>query len=318
MGRKIKTLTYPITAVVLTVSSGCSVDFYARRMVKYNTAKGKVALWWIGSADKLVEKGRISSHHRIPTADGTKLDVWVIQGRSDGSDNAEPHQPPRGTVMILHGILDSKARFFTMGRQMARMGYNVVMLDHRAHGRSEGTYTTFGAKEKFDARDVIDSLLESGDITEPIYVFGQSMGAAIAVQYAAIDPRCRAVMAVAPYTDMRSAARRFVPFMNAKKFEEVVERAGEIAGFDPDDASALRAASELAAPLLVVHGRIDAIVPHRHGVAVYNAANVQKKLVTFPLLGHISLVLGRQTWFAEQADRHFRSTAETKDSPPNQ
>ena len=313
MGRKIETLMYPITAAALAVSSGCSVDFYARRLVKYSAAKGKTSLWWLGSAKKLIAKGKISSHHRIPTTDGTKLDVWVIQGRSDGSDDADTQAAPRGTVLILHGILDSKSRFFTMGQQMARMGYNVVMLDHRAHGRSEGKYTTFGAKEKFDARDVIDSLLASGEITEPIYVFGQSMGAAIAVQYAAVDPRCRAVMAVAPYTDMRAAAKRFVPFMNAKKFEEVVVRGGELADFDPDEASAIRAAAELKAPLLVVHGRIDAIVPHSHGVAVYNAANVQKKLVTFPLLGHISLVLGRQTWFAKQADKHFRGAAATDD-----
>lgn len=311
MGRKIKTLTYPMTTLALAVSRGCSVDFYARRLVKYNTAKGKTALWWLGSADKLIAKGKISSHHRIPTTDGTKLDVWVIQAGLD----SEVQTPPRGTVMILHGIIDSKARFFTMGRQMARMGYNVVMLDHRAHGRSEGTCTTFGAKEKFDARDVIDSLLAGGEITEPIYVFGQSMGAAIAVQYAAVDPRCQAVMAVAPYTDMRSAARRFVPLMNAKKFEKVVARGGELAGFDPDEASAVLAAAELTAPLLVVHGRIDAIVPHSHGVAVYEAANVKKKLVTFPLLGHISMVLGRQKWFAEQADKHFRSVADANNSP---
>jgi hypothetical protein len=315
MGRKIRILAYPITTAVLAVSSGCSVDFYARRLVKYNTFKGKSSLWWLGSGDKLIANGKISSHHRIPTADGTKLDVWVIQGRGKVGGDAGARPASRGTVMILHGILDSKARFFAMAQQMASMGYGVVMPDHRAHGRSEGKYTTFGAKEKYDARDVIDSLLESGEIAEPIYVFGQSMGAAIAVQYAAVDPRCKAVMAVAPYTDMRSAARRFVPFMNAKKFEEVVARGGEIADFDPDEASAILAAVELTAPLLVVHGRIDAIVPHHHGVAVYNAANVRKKLVTFPLLGHISMVLGRQTWFAKQADKHFNSAADTDNSP---
>ncbi|MCP4378884.1 MAG: alpha/beta hydrolase [bacterium] len=304
MGRKIKTLIYPITTVMLTISSGCSTDFYARRLIKHNTSKGKTALWWLGKADKLIEKGKISSHHRIPTTDGTKLDVWVIKAREESS------QPQRGTVMILHGILDSKARFFAMAQQMARLGYNVVMVDHRAHGRSEGIYTTFGAKEKFDSRDVIDSLLKSGQIAEPIFAFGQSMGAAIAVQYAAVDPRCKAVMAVAPYTDMRSAARRFVPFMNEEKFAEVIKRGGELAEFDPDDASAIRAASELTVPLLVVHGRIDAIVPHSQGTAVYRAANVNKKLITFPLLGHVSLMFGRQRWFAKHADEHFCNAAE--------
>jgi len=304
MGRKIKTLVYPITTFMLAVSSGCSTDFYAKCLVKHNTSKGKTAIWWLGSAEKLLARGKISSHHRIPTADGIKLDVWVIKAR--GKDSESPPRS-RGTVIILHGILDSKARFFDMAQEMANLGYNVVLVDHRAHGRSEGIYTTFGAKEKFDARDVIDSLLKSGQIAEPLYVFGHSMGAAIAVQYAAVDPRCKAVMAVAPYTDMRDAARRFVPFMKADKFEEVVKRGGELGEFNPDDASAIIAAGQLTIPLLVVHGRIDAIVPHSHGTAVYDAANVNKKLVTFPMHGHVSLLLGRQKWFAKQADAHFRA-----------
>jgi len=308
MVRRIRTLVYPITTVALAVSSGCSVDFYARRLVKHNTSKGKIALWRLGRADKLIEKGKISSHHRIPTADGTKLDVWVIENRN-------PDVPPRGTVMILHGILDSKARFFGMAREMAKRGYDVVMLDHRAHGRSEGVYTTFGAKEKYDARDVIDTLLGEERIAEPIYVFGQSMGAAIAVQYAAIDPRCKAVMAVSPYTDMRSAARRFVPLISADKFEQIVKRGGELAAFDPDDASTLVAAGQLKVPLLVVHGRIDAIVPHSHGSAVYRAAEAPKKLMTFPLLGHVSLMFARQKWFARRADEHFHGAVVSSQSP---
>ncbi|MBT3201310.1 MAG: alpha/beta fold hydrolase [Phycisphaerales bacterium] len=314
MGRRIKTLVYPITTFMLAVSSGCSTDFYARRLVKHNTSKGKTAIWWLGSADKLLARGKISSHHRIPAADGIELDVWVINARGK---NTESLPPSRGTVMILHGILDSKARFFGMAQEMANMGYNVVMLDHRAHGRSEGIYTTFGAKEKFDARDVLDSLLNTGAITEPIYVCGQSMGAAISIQYAAIDPRCKAVMAIAPYTDMRDAARRFVPFMNAAKFEEVVKRGGELADFNPDDASTIIAARQLKIPLLVIHGRIDAVVPHAHGRAVYEAADVPKKLVSFPMLGHVSLMLGRQKWFAKNADQLFSSVeAEQQNERP--
>jgi|MDTC01.1.fsa_nt_gb pimeloyl-ACP methyl ester carboxylesterase len=288
--------------MALAISSGCSVDFYARRLVMHNTTKGKIALWRLGKAGKLIDKGKVSSHHRIPTADGTKLDVWVINARCENS-------APRGTVMILHGILDSKARFFGMAQEMAQKSYNVVMVDHRAHGRSEGKYTTFGAKEKFDARDVIDALLTGEQIAEPLYVFGQSMGAAIAVQYAAVDPRCKAVMAVAPYTDMRSAARRFVPFMSEDKFEQIVQRGGELAGFEPDEASAIIAAGELKVPLLIVHGRIDAIIPHHHGSAVYHAAKVPKKLMTFPLLGHVTLLFARQKWFARRADEHFQFAA---------
>ena len=39
--------------------------------------------------------------------------------------------------------------------------------------------------------------------------------------------------------------------------------------------------------------------------AVYEAANVEKKLMTFPMLGHVTLLFGRQKWFAKHADKHF-------------
>jgi len=301
MGRKISTLMSPVTAGILAVCSGCSTDFYARRLVTISTAKGKFALWRLGSAEKLLADGRISSHHKIPTSDGVTLDVWVIRARGDCDTPARP----RGTVLVSHGIIDSKARFFRTAGHLANRGYTAVMLDHRCHGRSEGKYITFGAKEKFDLRSVADALLAEGIVAEPLFVFGQSMGGAIAIQYAAVDPRCQAVMAVAPYTDLRSVAKRFVPLMKTEKFEQVLARAGEIADFDPEQASTIAAARALEVPLLVVHGRVDAIVPHSHGVEVYNAAGAPKQLMSFPWLGHSSMLIGRQEWFAEQADEHF-------------
>ena len=48
------------------------------------------------------------------------------------------------------------------------------------------------------------------------------VGAATAVQYAAIDPRCRGVVAAAPYADLRSVAKSHVPLMSKKSF--VAER----------------------------------------------------------------------------------------------
>jgi len=303
MGRRLRTLTASVAAVALAPSRACSVDFYARRLVTHSTAQGKIGLWLTGSAERLINKGKITSHHRISAPDGTPLDVWVIKGRPNTTAPGQTGgQPGRGTVVLLHSLLVSKARLLRLARSLADMGYDAVLPDLRAHGRSGGKHITFGAKEKHDVKAIVDTLLGRGAIAQPLYVFGQSMGAATAILYAAIDPRCRAVAAVAPYKDLHSIARRFVPLMRRQKYEKVLIRAGRIAGFDPQEACTLAAVKKLTVPLLVVHGRLDGIVPYRHGRAVYQAASCPKQLITFPLRGHISLLLKHHVWFARQVD----------------
>lgn len=300
MGKYRQNIFASLATTALAICSGCTTDFYAKRLLCHTGIKGTLDQKLHGSVEKMIARDEISSHHRVTAPDGIELDVWVLQGKHDPD---ECETPRNGTVVLIHGLWDSKTRFFDMGQKLRRMGYTVVMHDQRAHGRSGGKYVTFGAKEKHDIKAIVDALLDEGVIQEPIYAFGQSMGSSTAVQYAALDPRCQGVMAVSPYTDMRTVARRFVPLMKDDKFERVVARAGEIGGFTPDDASTIKAAEQLSIPLLVVHGKLDNICPHSHGQAIYDAAQCPKELIDFDLHGHVSLVLARRIWFAEQMDR---------------
>ncbi len=289
------------------------INFWAKRLIIHSTINGKLRQWWMGSGDKLIADGKITSHHRIKTADDIELDVWVINGKST-PDQPRPNKLPtdKGTVLLLHGLLDSKARFFTTARELSNRGYNCVLLDHRAHGRSGGRYITFGAKEKFDAKHVMDTLLASGLVREPFYVFGQSMGAATAILYSDIDPRCKATMAVAPYKDIRSVASRFVPLMSERKYDAVLARAAEIACFDPAETNTMSIIKNLTQPLLIVHGRLDNIVPYSHGKALYDAAECPKEFIEFMPYGHVSLLFGRNEWFAVRADELFTRAAKTQ------
>lgn len=302
MGRRLQTLLSPVAAAALAVASGCSVDFYARGLVTHRNLNGKIKLWFLGGVEHLIAKGTISARYRVAAPDGVELDVWMM--------DRQPGTPARGTIVAVHGILDSKARMMTMSRRLTELGYDVVLPDLRAHGHSGGHYVTFGAKESLDIKAVVDALLSDGIIHGPIYVFGQSMGGTIAILYAAADPRCKVVVAAAPYKDLHSIARRFVPVMRGEKYDRVVARAGEIADFDPGDTSALAGAEKLAAPLLVIHGRLDCTVPISHGRAIYEAARGPKKFIPVPLHGHTTLLLLKKKWFAEQTHAWIREACE--------
>ncbi len=282
-----------LVGLMTLIAGGCSRDYYARQLIHPSTAYGKAKIAILPSGEKLVASGRIDAHRRIAMDDGTVIDTWVLASKTT---------PPLGTVLILHGIIDSKARYLPLAERLAKMGYDAVLIDHRAHGRSSGQYITWGALEHRDAVAVIDALTAESVVTEPLYAFGVSMGASIAVQYAAADSRCRGVMAVAPFEDLREITNNHFKVLSEPMREEILIRAGVIGRFDPAEASAVAAASRLTCPLLVVHGRIDAVVPYKQGLAVFSAAPEPKKLITLAPAGHATIMLGREKWFAQKLD----------------
>jgi pimeloyl-ACP methyl ester carboxylesterase len=193
----------------------------------------------------------------------------------------------------------SKAWFLTMGGKLADRGWDVVLPDLRAHGASGGQHITWGAKEKHDLRAVMDRLLADGKVSGRIYVAGSSMGASVAIQYAAIEPRCRGVMAIAPPRSALEICRRILFFVKLTDFDAAMGEAARLADFDPDDASAEQAAKRLHCPLLLIHGVWDFIVPFQHSEAIYLAAKCPKKLQAQYLHGHAPEFC-RDGWFIKQ------------------
>ncbi len=283
--------------LLIALCAGCgSVEDNARQIIEYNTDRGKVAQSILGTGEHLVSAGSIDLHRRYKAPDGVQIDVWVLK-----AEQVEEGKSSRGTIVILHGLTESKANFpyFKAGKVLARKGYDVVLPDLRAHGRSGGRYVTYGAKEKHDVKAVVDGLLGEGEIAEPIYVFGASLGATTAIQYAAIDPRCKGVMAMTAYKDARSIARGRLPFVSAEDFKAAMEKAGQMAKFDPDEASSVKAAAKLTnTPLLLVHGILDLTVPGEHGEAIFKAAGGPKKLILKPIFEFAVI----EDWIADQMD----------------
>jgi len=255
-----------------------------------------------GTGQVLKLFGRTDSNRRIETADGIKIDLWVIKSRREAADAATTRPAARGTVVVLHPLLAGKAWFLGTGVVLARRGWDVVLMDLRAHGYSGGKYMTWGAKEKHDVKTVVDKLLGEGEIAEPIYALGSSFGGSVAVQYAAIDPRCRGVMAIAPPQSCLEITRRMMLLDSEADYQAALAKAAEMADFDPKEASAEAAAAKLKCPLIVVHGFLDVIVPYQHGEAVFKAAPDPKELITLWADGHASEI-ARKKWIADRIDQ---------------
>src|SRR6202035_1812774 len=120
-----------------------------------------------------------------------------------------------------------------------------VMMDSRAHGRSGGDMATYGWKERYDTVSIANELYASEKVRH-LFALGVSMGGAIALQSAAVEPRIEGVIAEDPFANLREvsydyAGLHFLPsigetlFLPASIF--ALDSFGKAGGFNPDDVS---------------------------------------------------------------------------------
>lgn len=226
---------------------------------------------------------------RVRRPDGTVIDAWVLLPRGA--------KPPGAvdTVVVLHGISDQKRSMISLGRRFQRHGVMAVMIDLRGHGLSSAVPITYGARDVEDIAAVLDAVdAEIAPVGE-VGVYGPSYGAAVAVQLPAADPRVTRVVAVAPFASMRRLVRPHleedwasVAWLIPDFLTDVlVDRAGALAGFDPDEASPERRAAESTARMLIVHSPQDETIPYQHALDIVASCGERCELLTLEGKDHL-------------------------------
>lgn len=185
-----------------------------------------------------------------------------------------PEKSPRGVVVILHGLTDRKESMLNIAEAFADEGYLAITPDLRAHGDSGGRYTSLGFREKRDMVALLNYLEAQGIDVSHTGVLGGSLGAAVAIQWAGIDPRVKAVVAVASFAELRSELEFFCSTHDISPIKAfLVEIAAQIEGhFSINDVSPLATVRNMETPLLLAHGRQDDIVPVSESRRLFEAA----------------------------------------------
>jgi len=228
---------------------------------------------------------------RVTTSDGLQLETVRIRARQASS---------RPTVLICHGWLEVKECHLHQANLFADAGHDVILYDHRAHGRSTGRYCTFGVLEQHDARAVIDEAERQGWLPNGVVTMGLSLGAATVILEAPTDDRVRAVIAIAPFTSFTAAIdsyrQLYVPFIDPEWAVRGLGRALRDAGARMEDADVLAAAGRLHRPALVAVGDRDKNLPaRRHGRRVWEAVG-RSRATFFDVPGADHFNVCRRRW----------------------
>ncbi len=211
----------------------------------------------------------------VRTPDGIFLRGWLVR-----KDISPTNHLPADWVLLFHGVADDRAGVIGQAEFLLRAGYSVLMMDSRAQGESEGMIATYGWKERDDVRAIVAALEENAH-PRCIFALGVSMGAGIALQAAAVEPRIAAVVAESPFSDLREAAYDYAgfhvsPWLGRTLFRPAVEAglfaAEREAGFHAAEVSTVRAVRMRAFPIFLIGDGLDATLPPRHAQLIYNAA----------------------------------------------
>lgn len=202
------------------------------------------------------------TEQEFQTADGNRLVVWRSLPRTG-----------RPTILYFHGNAGNLAsRAGRMARYRA-LGYGVVMMSYRGYGGSTGQPSE--KDNVADARQLYRQLIAEGLAPADVALYGESLGSGVAVQLAVAES-VGAVILDAPYTSILNLALRNYFYLPVRPL--LVDR------YESD-----RRITSINAPVLVLHGRRDGVIPVEMGEALFAMAVEPKKLVVFPNGGHSDL-----------------------------
>ena len=221
----------------------------------------------------------------LETKEGYKLSCWFV--KQPGAS--------RGTIIYLHGIGDCKIGGVPYAQLFYGRGFNVFLYDSRRHGNSGGHYCTFGFYEKHDLSLVIDYLIRRSDAhIGNIGVFGTSMGAAVALQAAAIDKRIAAVVAEASFTDLRTVMVDYQKRITKLPWHFLrnltMSRPQRLAHFKTRFVSPIHSVQSVHKPILFIHGTDDTRIRSEYSKALFDNANQPKELFLIPKGDHTNLL----------------------------
>jgi len=144
--------------------------------------------------EMLMRTGATKEDFIVRASDGIELRGWKIK----------PQAANGNWVLLFHGVSDNRTGVLDHAEFLLRHDYSVVMMDSRAHGESGGDMATYGWKERYDTV-AITSALYSTENVRHLSALGVSMGGAIALQSAAVEPRITGVVAGDPFADLRES-----------------------------------------------------------------------------------------------------------------
>jgi len=200
---------------------------------------------------------------KLVAADGEGLVAWVV-----------PPREGKPVLLFFHGNAGNfgrpvrQARF----RALTQDGTGLFALNYRGYGGSTGTPTEDGLA--LDARAAYAAAAARFG-AERLVGYGESLGTGVVLKLAAEQP-LKAVVLEAPYLSTAAVAQQLYPYV-------------PVAAMMHDQFRSDRVIGRVKAPILILHGQRDGVIPFNQGEALFGLANPPKRFIRFSEGNHENL-----------------------------
>lgn len=199
------------------------------------------------------------------------------------------------TVLLIHGYADAKVGAIAWAPTLHVLGWNILAIDLRAHGESDGALSTAGYWERHDVAQVINQVRAARPReTQSLVMFGVSLGAAVTVATAAMRDDIDGVVLESPFADYRVAVAahgRMRGLPGGILRDSAIRLAEWLAGADFDTVRPRDLITRAKCPVMIVHAGDDPFIPPEDAVAMADAfktrANAADILWSIPEAGHV-------------------------------
>ena len=208
---------------------------------------------------------------KFPTDDGLTLEGWLVPSKNGAA------------VVLVHGYGSNREALAFEAQALVARGFGVLLIDLRAHGRSQGELTTYGDLERGDVRAAMKVLgLPPGRIG----LLGFSMGSTAVARAAALEPHPGAVMIGGATTSANDACddeARVWRWLDSPISLAVMRHNG----LDVQGLAVIDRLRELeGTPIFIVHGALDPLSPVLRAHQLFEAAREPKHLLILEGAAH--------------------------------
>lgn len=207
--------------------------------------------------------------------------IYPNKGTKERADSHDKNGKGRKIAVLCHGFGCAKYGSVKYVDMFLRLGFLVIIYDHRNHGLSGKAYTSMGYYEKYDLKKIVDWCFDKFGKDCRIVTHGESMGGATVLLHQGIDDRVRCVIADCAYSDLVELLhhqlkqyyhlpRCILPLESYITYLR--------AGFRYEDVSPIEAVKNSVKPILFIHGKIDNYVPSWMSRQMYQAKKNNKAI----------------------------------------
>lgn len=221
-------------------------------------------------------------------------DVWLKVTNKNGNIETIhgwwlPNNNPNSSVLLyLHGNGSNIGGNLGRAEFYHQQGFSVFLIDYRGYGNSQGQFPNENRVYE-DAQLAYNYLIqERGIKPESIFLYGHSLGGAVAINLAINQPQIAGIIVESTFTSLEDVAKtnsfyRLFPtrIITTQKFDSI------------------KKINRLQSPILFIHGINDQLVPSGMSETLYNYAKVPKKLLLIEGANHNNVRRINETQYLE-------------------